>query len=186
MLSNLQLYFQSCLGPINTPTRVWHVDFCLLQPFSRPHCTENRILIITSRPQSNQRTLFADFNEQAPVHVSTTNPTAPCQQLFRLIIHGLHAARFPLVKWRLNASYLRQDHLLEHFRLVAITSNITAKVAPNNIPKSEATRTTFFQTQAICKRRTPHSTTKHGRFHPGLKLTTHRCQHHHNISSKHF
>ena len=58
-------------------------------------------------------------------------------------LHCLQATRFVLDKCHLNASHLRQEHIQEQARLAALTSNITAKEALNNILKAEAASATF-------------------------------------------
>ena len=58
-------------------------------------------------------------------------------------LHCLQAARFALDECHHNASHLRQEHLQERARLAALTSNVTAEVALNDIPKAEAASATF-------------------------------------------
>ena len=93
-------------------------------------------------------------------------------------LHCLQAARFALDECHLNASHLRQEHLQERARLAAITSNVAAKVALNNILKAEAAWATFCRLKRYAKGE--HCTalqSKSGSSHTGLQLTTHRRQH---------
>ena len=60
----------------------------------------------------------------------------------------------------INASHLRQEHLQERARLAAKTSNVTAKVALNNILKAEAASATFRKLKNSMQRE---NTTQHSK-----------------------
>ena len=58
-------------------------------------------------------------------------------------LNNLHAARYSLAKCHLSAAQLRYDHLTEHARHAAITSNTLVETALNNIRTADAAIATF-------------------------------------------
>ena len=82
-LHNLKSQCTSAI-PINTSARGRHVDFLFGTTLLQTSLRKSGILIFNDSPQSDHRVLFVDFDEQEFFQGSTTDPTAPNQQLLRL------------------------------------------------------------------------------------------------------
>ena len=84
---------------------------------------------------------------------SRPNYSSLCQNRHTLSfsLHCHQTSWFALDKCHLNASHLRQEHHQERARLAAITSNVTAEVALNNILKTEAASATFRKLKCYAK-----------------------------------
>jgi hypothetical protein len=82
-IHHLQFSCKSAI-PINTSAQGCHIDFLFGTTLLQSSLCKSGILNFSDDPMSNYRALFADFEEQALFQGTTTDPTAPSQQLLRL------------------------------------------------------------------------------------------------------
>jgi hypothetical protein len=82
-LQNLQSCCESAI-PIYTSAQGRHIDFLFGTSLLLSSLHKSGILNFNDSPLSDHRALFADFDEQALFQGTTTDPTAPSQQLLRL------------------------------------------------------------------------------------------------------